>query len=132
MTEDTLRQEIDEIKERIQSLEEQVEQKPNSISRSMDLSTFVQNFDPDTHPERIAAIAYYQEAYNEQDMFTTSDVREWYEQARFQKPSNLSDAISGAEDMGWVHRKGKDGRKTVRQLTNKGVNMVKEVVSNES
>ncbi len=128
MSTEQLRQEIEELKERVEALEEMAEDGSPTISRSMDLSTFVQEFDPSSHPERIAAIAYYREAYDGEDTFTTSDISESYELARFQKPANLSDSIASAEDRGWIHRKGKDGRKTMRQLTNKGVEMVEEVM----
>jgi len=128
MRSEDLRQEVEHLKERVEALEEMVEDGSMSISRSMDLSTFVQEFDPSSHPERIVAIAYYREAYEDKDTFLTSDIREAYERARFQKPSNLSDSIAGAEDKGWVHRKGKNGQATVRQLTNQGVEMVEGVM----
>jgi uncharacterized coiled-coil DUF342 family protein len=129
MSSEQLRQELEELKERVEALEEKVEDGSTTISRSMDLSTFIQEFGPNSHPERIAAIAYYREAYEREETFTTSDIREGYERARFQRPSNLSDSIAGAENKGWVHRKGKDGQATVRQLTNKGVEMVEEVMN---
>lgn len=132
MNDTELRQEVEELKERVETLEEMVEDSSTTISRSMDLSTFVQEFDPGSHPERIAAIAYYREAYKEKETFTTSDIRGCYERAQFSKPSNLSDSIAGAENKGWVHRKGKDGQTTVRQLTSKGVDMVEEVMNDGS
>lgn len=129
MSDEELHQEVKDLKERVKALEEMVEDGSTTLSRSMDLSTFVQEFDPSSHPERIAAIAYYREAYEEEDTFTTTDIRKGYERARFQKPSNLSDSIAGAENKGWVHRKGKNGQTTVRQLTGKGVDMVEEVMN---
>ena len=132
MCSDELRQETEELKQRVETLEEKIEGDSPSISRSMDLSTFVQRFDPNSHPERIAAIAYYREAYEDEEIFTTSNIRESYERARFPKPSNISDSIAGAEDKGWVHRTGKNGQETARQLTNKGLEAVEEGIEHES
>jgi hypothetical protein len=128
MSSENIHEEIEELRERVEALEEMVQDNPATVSRSMDLPTFVQEFDPSSHTERIVAIAYYREAHEGEDTFTTSDIREGYQNARFQKPANLSDAIAGAEDKGWVHRKSTDGRETVRQLTRGGVEMVKEVI----
>lgn len=130
MSEQELRQEVEELKERVDALEEMVEDDSATISRSMDLSTFVHKFDPSNHPERIAAIAYFREAYEGEETFTTPDIREGYERARLQKPSNISDSIAGAENKGWVQRTGKDGNTPVRQLTKKGMDMVEEVIEN--
>jgi hypothetical protein len=132
MSEKELRQEIEDLKKRVAALEEMAETDSSTISRSVDLSTFIQKFDPSSHPERIAAIAYYREVHEDEDTFTTEDIRQDYERARFQKPSNLSDSIAGAENKGWVHRKGKDGNMTVRQLTHAGIQMVEEVIDNGS
>jgi len=127
-----IRQEIEELKNRVEALEEMAEEDSSGISRSMDLSTFIQEFDPNGHTERIAAIAYYREAHEGEDTFTTTDIREAYNRARFQKPANLSDAIANAENNGWVYRKENDGQEVVRQLTNAGIEMVEEVMSDES
>ena len=128
MVESELREEIEELKERVAALEEKMEDNPGSVSRSMDMSTFVQRFDPDTHPERATAIAYYLEAHEGQDRFTVKDIRDGYERCRFRPPANFSDVLSGCEENGWVMRKGKDGQTTVRQLTKSGIDMVEEVI----
>lgn len=128
MQDENLRQEVEELKDRVSALEKKIEDDPTTVSRSMDLSTFVRNFSPSSHPERVTAIAYYLEAYQDQDTFTTSDISEAYESARLQKPSNISDSIASAERKGWVHRKGKDGKATVRQLTKGGIDMIEEVM----
>lgn len=130
MEDETIREEIEELKERVSQLETKFEEEPNSISRSMDLSTFVQEFDPDTHPERATAIAYYFEAYEEQDTFTVKDIRDGYEKCRFKPPANMSDVLNGSEDHGWVMRKDKDGQTNVRQLTKSGIKMVEGVMEN--
>lgn len=128
MSEQELRQEVEELKERVNALEAMIEDDSAAISRSMDLPTFVHEFNPSNHPERIAAIAYYREAYEGEDTFTTADIRKGYERARLQKPSNISDSIGGAESKGWVQRTGNDGNTTVRRLTKKGMDMVEEVM----
>jgi len=130
MSEEGLRAEIEDLKSRVQSLETKVEDEGPSVTRSMDLSTFIQDFDPDTHTERAAAIAYYLEAYEDKAEFVASDISECYEQARISPPANMSDVLGSCEDQGWVMRKGKDGQSTVRQLTKAGIDMIQEEVEN--
>lgn len=132
MSESDLRRELNELKERVGELEEKIGDTPDTIDRSMDLSTFVQEFDPSSHPERAVAIAYYLEAYEDQDTFTVKDIRNGYEQCRFNPPANLSDALSSCEAKGWVMRKGKEGQTTVRQLTKSGIEEVEEVIEDGS
>lgn len=124
--------ELEELKERVAQLEAKFEEEPDSISRSMDLSTFVQEFGPDTHPERATAIAYYLEAHEDQDTFTVKDIRNGYEKCRFKPPANMSDVLGSCEDHGWVMRKDKDGKTNVRQLTKSGIEMVEEVMEHGS
>jgi hypothetical protein len=132
MGDSELRQEVENLKERVEALESKIENEPGSVSRSMDLSTFVQDFDPSNHPERATAIAYFLEAYEDQVTFTVKDIRSGYEQCRFKPPANMSDALASCESKGWMMRKGKDGQTTVRQLTKSGIDMVEEVVENGS
>ncbi len=130
MSEEELREEVEYLKSRVQDLEAMMEGETPSVTRSMDLSTFIQDFDPTTHTERAAAIAYYLEAYEDQDEFMVSDISEGYEQARISPPANMSDVVGSCEDQGWVMRKGKDGQSTIRQLTKAGIEMVEEEVDN--
>lgn len=132
MSGDGLRQEVEELKGRVAALESKIEEDPGTITRSMDLSTFVQEFDPRNHPERATAIAYYLEAYEGEDTFTVKDIRDGYERCRFNPPANMSDVVGSTEDKGWVMRKGKNGQTTIRQLTKSGIEMVQEEVDNGS
>ncbi|APX95723.1 hypothetical protein [Natronorubrum daqingense] len=127
-----IKQELEGLKERVAVLESKMEGEQQTISRSMDLSTFVQEFGPSNHSERATAIAYYLEAYKDQETFTVKDIRTGYEQCRFSPPANMSDALASCEDKGWVMRKGKDGQTTIRQLTKSGIEKVEEVLDNES
>lgn len=132
MSESGIQQELEELKERVSALEAKIEEDPDIVSKSMDISTFVHEFDPSTHVERATAIAYYLETYEGQEEFTKSDIEESYERCRMNLPSNMSDVLANCEKKGWVMRAGKDGQANIRKLTKNGLEMVKEVMNDES
>lgn len=131
-SEPNLRKELDELKERVSALEAKIEDDPEVTRDAMDISTFVQDFDPDTHSERAAAIAFYLEKYEGQEKFTRKDIEEEYKRCRMNLPANMSDVLSSCESKGWMMRDGKDGQANVRTLTRNGLTMVQEVIENES
>lgn len=132
MTESEIKQELEDLKSRVSALEAKLEKNPDIASRTMDISTFVQKFNPNTHPERATAIAYYLEHYEDQENFIKSDIEESYKQCRMKLPANMSDVLAGCEEKGWVMREGKDGQTNIRKLTMNGIEMVKEVMDDES
>mgnify|MGYP006304814815 FL=1 len=132
MSENELRQEVKDLKERVSKLEAKLEDQPDIASKAIDISTFVQEFDPSTHAERAAAIAYYLENFEEQEQFTREDIEESYKRCRMNLQSNMSDVLASCEKKGWVMREGKDGNTNIRKLTMNGLNMVEEVMNDES
>lgn len=132
MSESELQQEIKDLKERVSALETKIQEDPDVVSKSMDLSTFVQEFDPNTHNERAIAIAYYLENYESQDKFTRNDIEKSYKRCRINLPANMSDVLASCEKKGWIMREGKDGNVNIRKLTMNGLKMVEEVMDDES
>lgn len=132
MTESDLRNELEDLKERVARIEAMLEENPDAASDATDLQSFVREFGPSTHSERAVAIAYYLEHYEGQENFTTPDIEEGYRACRMSLPANMSDVLNKAEKQGWVMRDGQEGQKQVRKLTIDGLDMVEEVMGDGS
>jgi|GEM_PF-2017184 len=125
-----LEAEVDELRERVERLESLVEDDPESVEHVPDISTFVVDADPSSHPERALLVAFYLEEYEGQTTFTTNDIEDGYADARMQTPANLSDVLAGCEDKGWVLENGEDEETQAkrRRLTNDGVAAAEELI----
>ncbi|WP_276259902.1 hypothetical protein [Haloglomus litoreum] len=129
MSESELQDEIENLKKRVAALEAKLEENPGAANEATDMQSFIREFDPSTHKERAAGIAYYLEEYENQDRFTTGDIEEGYRTCRMNLPANMSDVLNACEENGWVMRDGKEGQSTVRKLTMDGLDMVEEVMA---
>lgn len=116
-----------ELEERVADLEERVSELEEMVSGAQvmpsesDLESFIKQVDPGTHVERATAIGYYL-THEESDSapFSVSDIEEGYMACRIQKPANLSDVLSGAEERGWLVRAGKRGQHQLWQISHMG------------
>lgn len=130
--------EIEEIRERVASLEERVselealtEDDPEVIGETPSLKGFIQKHDPQNHPETALVIGFYIEKYDGQDDgFTTSDVREGYQRCRLSLPENLSDALNKCANNNWMASYEKDGQERIRHVTPEGEAYVEEMIEN--
>lgn len=88
------------------------------------LNEFLAARNPETHPDRVLAIAYYQERYSGGPPVTTRDLVEAYQRARIKKPQNFPDVIATLARKGWLIEEGRrDGHKAWG-ITSSGVQRV--------
>jgi hypothetical protein len=127
-----LRAEVEDLKDRVSSLEAKLEENPTAATEATNLEAFVDRFDPSTHKERAVSIGYFLEHYEGQNFFTTPDIEDGYRTCRMKLPANMSDVLNNAEDVGWIMRDGSGGQTTNRKLTKDGIKMVEEVIDDES
>jgi hypothetical protein len=64
------------------------------IVPGLDLNEFLAALSVDTHPDRVLAIAFYQERYSEGPPVTARDLSESYQRARLRRPQNFPDVIA--------------------------------------
>jgi hypothetical protein len=64
------------------------------LSPGLDLNEFLAALSVDTHPDRVLAIAFYQERYSEGPPVTARDLNESYQRARLRRPQNFPDVIA--------------------------------------
>jgi hypothetical protein len=86
---------------------------PAVDAAAMDLTEFLAVKRPETHPDRVVAIAYH--AYHARDGagVTTGDLAEAYARARLQRPQNFPDVIATCVRSGrLVEGERRDGAKT--------------------
>lgn len=91
-------EEIEKLKERVNSLEEAVfgdggESSENN-SKRLSLSEFLQKHDISNHKKKTQVIGYYLEKKKEMENFTSEDIEEAYRRAKIKPPANPSDIIS--------------------------------------
>jgi len=70
------------------------ESKAAQISPGLDLNEFLAALGVDTHPDRVLAIAFYQERYSDGPAVTARDLTESYQRARLKRPQNFPDVIA--------------------------------------
>ena len=58
------------------------------------LNEFLASRNAETHPDRVLAIAYYQERYSGGPPLTTKDLVDAYQRARLKRPQNFPDVIA--------------------------------------
>lgn len=79
-----------------------------------------------THKEKLVAIGYYLEAYENQDTFTTNHIEEAYEKMG-EKKTNFSSRAAEAVAAGWIELV-KEGPPQEFELTRTGINIVEELL----
>jgi hypothetical protein len=60
----------------------------------LDLNEFLASLRAETHPDRVLAIAFYQERYLNGPPVTARDLSEAYQHARLKRPQNFPDVIA--------------------------------------
>jgi hypothetical protein len=68
--------------------------KPAQLAPNLDLNEFLASLRVETHPDRVLAIAFYQERYSHGPPVTAHDLSEAYQRARLKKPQNFPDVIA--------------------------------------
>ncbi len=64
------------------------------LKPGLDLNEFLASLRAETHPDRVLAIAYYQEKYLAGPPVTAHDLTEAYQRARVKRPQNFPDVIA--------------------------------------
>lgn len=96
-----LRQEIRKHEERIQQLEEALNDKV-ALDKQLSMVEFVNNeCEPSSHKERVLAIGYYLEAYQGEESFTKNDIAEGYTRCG-EGEMNFSARTGDAVAEGWL------------------------------
>lgn len=128
MSESELREEVEDLKERVSRLEERLESGSASSENVTGLREFVGEFDPSTHTERALAIGYHLDEHQGQEKFTSDDIEDGYRTARESPPANMSDVLANCEERDWMMRDGEEGQTQLRMLTSGGLDYVEEVL----
>jgi hypothetical protein len=77
------------------------------------LNEFLASRNAGTHPDRVLAIAYYQERYSSGPPLTTKDLVEAYQRARLKRPQNFPDVIATLVRKGYLNEEARrDGLKS--------------------
>ena len=112
---------LDKVLEKVRS-HESIKQ-GELIGEKLSFTEYVDELEPETHPQRFLTIAYYLHRHEGRDM-TYDDVKDYYQRVRWPTPKNLSDVMSDLIKDGYMEEAGKlDGKKAFRILR-KGIKYV--------
>jgi len=112
---------LDKVLEKVKS-HESIKQ-GEFIGEKLSFTEYVDELEPETHPQRFLTIAYYLHRHEGRDM-TYDDVKDFYQRVRWPTPKNLSDVMSDLIKDGYMEEAGKlDGKKAFRILR-KGIKYV--------
>ena len=112
---------LDKVLEKVKS-HESIKQ-GELIGEKLSFTEYVDELEPETHPQRFLTIAYYLHRHEGRDM-TYDDVKDFYQRVRWPTPKNLSDVMSDLIKDGYMEEAGKlDGKKAFRILR-KGIKYV--------
>jgi hypothetical protein len=78
------------------------EPKTPEIRPGLDLNEFLATLGAETHPDRVLAIAFYQERYSGGPPVTTRELGECYQRARIKRPQNFPDVIASLVRKGYL------------------------------
>ena len=78
------------------------ESKLAPLAAGLDLNEFLAALSVDTHPDRVLAIAFYQERYSEGPPVTARDLSDSYQRARLRRPQNFPDVIASLVRRGYL------------------------------
>jgi hypothetical protein len=67
---------------------------PAHLRPGLDLTEFLATLRAETHPDRVLAIAYYQEKYQGGPPVTARDLGDAYQRSRTKRPQNFPDVIA--------------------------------------
>lgn len=83
------------------------------LAPGLDLNEFLATLRAETHPDRVLAIAFYQERYLNGPPVTAHDLSEAYQHARVKKPQNFPDVIASLVRKGYLAEQARrDGLKS--------------------
>lgn len=98
--------EVEELKERVETLEEAIFREGNKESKNdskrLSLSEFLQRHDISSHKKKTQVIGYYLEKKKGMENFTSEDIEEAYRKAKIKPPVNPSDIISKSAGAGKI------------------------------
>jgi hypothetical protein len=80
--------------------------RPATNGDTTTLREFARSLEPDTHAERIAAIAFYVKDREGRAFFAPKDMDSWYLACGFKKPSAMPIALSDAKKVRYVSNSG--------------------------
>jgi hypothetical protein len=129
---ESLRDEIDSLRERVSKLESALQGGENRARGVHSLRSLYDEFGPSSHFERALVIGYYLEHGGGKDGFTTEDLREGYITCKTPLPANLSDTIAKVGKKDWAMPIGEEDGRRVWQLTSEGEQIVQEQIEEEA
>ncbi|MCO8254526.1 hypothetical protein NKF26_12005 [Haladaptatus sp. AB618] len=132
MSNSNLRDEVDDLKERVSTLEKRLEGGEGTPEDFVGLREFVNKTNPSTHNERALVIGYHFDRQQGKESFSSDDIEGGYRTAREPLPANISDVLSKCENKGWLMRDGKEGQAQLRVVTSDGLKYVEEMFEDES
>ena len=78
------------------------EPKAAQMAAGLDLNEFLASLQAETHPDRVLAIAFYQERYSQGSPVTAHDLGGAYQRARLRRPQNFPDVIASLVRKGYL------------------------------
>jgi len=93
------------------------------IGEKLSFTEYVDEIEPETHPQRFLTIAYYLHKHEGRDM-TYDDVKDYYQRVRWPTPKNLSDVMSDLIKDGYMEEAGKMNGKKAFRILRKGIKYV--------
>ena len=93
------------------------------IGEKLSFTEYVDEIEPETHPQRFLTIAYYLHRHEGRDM-TYDDVKDFYQRVRWPTPKNLSDVMSDLIKDGYMEEAGKMNGKKAFRILRKGIKYV--------
>lgn len=78
------------------------EPRPTAPPPGLGLNEFLASRNAETHPDRVLAIAYFQERYSGGPPLTTKDLVDAYQRARLKRPQNFPDVIATLVRKGYL------------------------------
>ena len=93
------------------------------IGEKLSFTEYVDELEPETHPQRFLTIAYYLHRHEGRNM-TYDDVKDFYQRVRWPTPKNLSDVMSDLIKDGYMEEAGKLNGKKAFRILRKGIKCV--------
>ncbi|OYT67982.1 MAG: hypothetical protein B6U65_01035 [Candidatus Wolframiiraptor sp. EX4484-121] len=93
------------------------------IGEKLSFTEYVDELEPETHPQRFLTIAYYLHRHEGRDM-TYDDVKDFYQRVRWPTPKNLSDVMSDLIKDSYMEEAGKLNGKKAFRILRKGIKYV--------
>jgi len=112
---------LDKVLEKVRSHESVKE--GELIGEKLSFTEYVDELEPETHPQRFLTIAYYLHKHEGRDM-TYDDVKDYYQRVRWPTPKNLSDVMSDLIKDGFMEEAGKLNGKKAFRILRKGIKYV--------